>query len=281
MNYLESIKSYRKAAHSYLETRASNFTQQIDNDLDSALRVISNLPERPKQADTYNNILGIKPVLDQRILCLKLLFDRVNKACPNTLSNLDYLLDKVVRDLNKLSFLPKGGSPYKDLFLLDKEPSKKFNSPLVYKTNQEAIKLMHKYESCKLKAYKDPGSSTGLPITIGRGSTRINNKPIKLGTVITQAQADQYFLEDIKQFEEAVKKYITVPITENMFSATVAFTYNVGVANLIKSTFLKRINNKDFERAAESLLLWNKGSNGKILPGLIKRREQEAQLFLK
>lgn len=281
MTYIENIIRYRKAAFEYLKSRAAYFTPQIDNDLDASLRTISNLPNRPQESDTYNAVLGIKPVLDQRLLGLKLLEERLNKNTKNSVSSIDYLLDKNIRSLNKLPILPTGNNPYEALFILEKEPSKKFNLPLVYKTNEAGIKLMHKYEGCVLHAYKDPGSSTGVPITIGWGSTRINGKPIKLGTTITQAQADEYFLEDVKVFEDAVKKYVTVPITENAFSALVCITYNIGIAGLIGSTFLKRTNAKDFERAAEAFLFWNKGSSNNILPGLVKRRKEEAELFLK
>jgi lysozyme len=117
-------------------------------------------------------------------------------------------------------------------------------------------------------------------ITTLYGTTRINGKPIKLGTVITKEQADQYFLEDLKEFEQAVKKLVLVPITENMFSASVAWTFNCGIAALSNSTFLKRINVKDFERAAEAMQWFNKGANNNILQGLVKRRKEEAELFL-
>lgn len=65
-----------------------------------------------------------------------------------------------------------------------------------------------------------------------------------------------------------------------MFSAIVAWTYNVGVGALISSTFLKRLNEKDYIRACEALQWFNKGANGKILAGLVRRREAEAKLFL-
>lgn len=65
-----------------------------------------------------------------------------------------------------------------------------------------------------------------------------------------------------------------------MFSSIVCWTYNVGVGALSNSTFLKRINEKDFVRAAEAMTWFNKGGNGKILAGLVKRREAEAKLFL-
>lgn len=65
-----------------------------------------------------------------------------------------------------------------------------------------------------------------------------------------------------------------------MFSSIVCWTYNVGVGALSNSTFLKRINSKDFVGASESLQWFNKGGDGKILAGLVKRREAEAKLFL-
>jgi hypothetical protein len=163
---MTDLRSYRNAAFTYLKSRVSNLTQKIDDELDNSLRTISNLPIRPKGADTYNGIVGIKPVVEQRLLCLKLLEERLNKNYSNYACSLDYVIDSCVRQLNNLPNLFEE-YPYKNLFTLNEQPIKKFNSPLIYKTNKETIKLMHKYEGCVLKAYADPGSTDGLPVTIG------------------------------------------------------------------------------------------------------------------
>ena len=87
------IKKYREVAITYLKSRATYLNQEIDNKLDTALRNISNLPDRPETADTYNNIIGIKTVLEQRIICLNLLLQRLNKNNSDSISINDYLID--------------------------------------------------------------------------------------------------------------------------------------------------------------------------------------------
>lgn len=277
------IKKYREVAITYLKSRATYLNQEIDNKLDTALRNISNLPDRPETADTYNNIIGIKTVLEQRIICLDLLLQRLNKNNSDSISINDYLIDDSVRLLNSLPNRPFNNLPYIALFNLETAPKKiiqDYNPATFYKIDTKGINLMHEFEGLELKAYKDPGSANGLPISIGVGTTRIEGKPIKLGTVITKEQAFEYFKKDLEQFEEAVKQYVKVPITQNMFSAIVAWTYNVGVGALISSTFLKRLNKKDYVGASEALQWFNKGANGKVLAGLVRRREAEAKLFL-
>jgi lysozyme len=59
----------------------------------------------------------------------------------------------------------------------------------------------------------------------------------------------------------------------------VSFAYNVGTHNLRESTLLKLFNAGDIAGAAEQFPRWNK-ANGKILPGLVARRDAERRLFL-
>ncbi|MEP9374968.1 lysozyme [Mesorhizobium sp. KR1-2] len=76
-------------------------------------------------------------------------------------------------------------------------------------------------------------------------------------------------------------RLVKVKLTENQRGTLVSWTYNLGEANLAKSTLLKRINAKvpvaDIER---SWLQWNK-AGGKVLTGLVRRRAAEIQLFKK
>ena len=68
-------------------------------------------------------------------------------------------------------------------------------------------------------------------------------------------------------------------LTQNQFDALVSFCYNVGPANLKASTLLKKVNaNPNDETIREELKKWNKGG-GKVLKGLTRRREAEANLY--
>lgn len=57
------------------------------------------------------------------------------------------------------------------------------------------------------------------------------------------------------------------------------FAYNLGVARYRASTLKKRIDSKDWDGAAIELGKWVMGG-GKKLPGLVRRRQAEADILL-
>jgi lysozyme len=69
-----------------------------------------------------------------------------------------------------------------------------------------------------------------------------------------------------------------VPLEQNEFDALVAWTYNLGSTNLNNSTMLKVLNAGDKEDVPAQMKRWNK-AGGKVLEGLVRRREAEAALF--
>lgn len=148
----------------------------------------------------------------------------------------------------------------------------------------EAKKLIKFYEGCKLNAY-ECATSLSLPKakkfwTIGYGSTTYTDgSKIKPKDTITQKQADELFDLTLATFEKQVKKLIKSKLNDNQMGALVSFAYNVGTGNLKSSTLLKLVNAGDFRSAVGEFGKWNK-SNGKVLNGLVTRRNAEAKLFL-
>lgn len=138
--------------------------------------------------------------------------------------------------------------------------------------NQAGIDLVKEFEGCKLQAYHCPAGV----LTIGYGHT-YNVSPVD---AITQEQADKFLEEDLQKAINAVKGYVSVPLNENQFSALVSFVYNVGAGQFKYSTLLGHLNFKKYQAAADELLRWVH-SRGEVLPGLVRRREAERQLFLK
>ena len=144
---------------------------------------------------------------------------------------------------------------------------------------EEGISLIKKYEGCKLTAYKCPAGVW----TIGYGNTFYEDgSTVKPGDKITQERADQLFRNILeKKFVEPIRKLIVSNINDNMFSAIVSFTYNVGIGNLKSSTLLKKVNaNPNDQTIALEFKKWVK-SAGKVLPGLVRRRESESDLYFK
>lgn len=108
----------------------------------------------------------------------------------------------------------------------------------------------------------------------------MNGKKLELGKCYSKEVWDNAFKQDLVKFENAVKRHVKVPITQNQFDALVSWVYNCGEANLMTSTFLKRLNEKSYKGASVAMQWFNKGNNGKVLQGLVNRRKAEAELFL-
>lgn len=137
------------------------------------------------------------------------------------------------------------------------------------------MELLAEFEDLRLNAYLD---SAGIP-TIGFGTIQYpNGKKVKMGDKITKEQALEYKKYDLHRFEKAVNEYVKVPLTQNQHDALVLLSYNIGTNALKNSTLLKKLNNKDYNGAAEQFLVWNK-AGGKKVQGLVNRRQKEKQLF--
>ena len=142
--------------------------------------------------------------------------------------------------------------------------------------SDNGMRLLEQFEGLRLEAYLD---SAGIA-TIGWGSIKYpNGNKVKLGDKITKAQAKQYKLHDLKEFESTVNTSVKVPLTQNQYDALVSLSYNIGSGAFKNSTLLKKLNSGDYKGAAEQFLAWNK-SGGKKVQGLVNRREAEQKLFL-
>ena len=104
------------------------------------------------------------------------------------------------------------------------------------------------------------------------------------GIPLTAEQAGALLREDIADFEDAVNRAVSVPLTQSMFDALVCFAFNVGTGNSAMSTLLRLLNQRYYAAAANQFGRWNKSTNpatGKKEPlrGLTRRRGAEKSLF--
>jgi|TARA_R100000234_G_C4853486_1_gene116177 lysozyme len=136
--------------------------------------------------------------------------------------------------------------------------------------SNEGISLIKKFEGCELESYQD---AVGV-WTIGYGHT----KNIKEGMTISKEQADNMLLNELDEYCEYVEKAVDVTLKQCEFDALVAWTYNLGPTNLNESTMLKKLNNKEYQDVPHEIKRWNK-AGGKVLQGLVRRREAESLLF--
>ncbi|HHB1424444.1 TPA: lysozyme [Serratia odorifera] len=130
------------------------------------------------------------------------------------------------------------------------------------------------FESLELRAYPDPGTG-GKPWTIGWGHT----KGVNPGDQITQQEAEQFLDEDLAVFELTVNTAIKRAMTQNQFDAMVSLAFNIGGRNFAQSTLVKKFNAGDVQGAVDQFPRW-KFSAGEVMPGLVRRRAAERELFL-
>lgn len=163
---------------------------------------------------------------------------------------------------------------------------KKGNAESLFTMNtskaENLIKFYEESNIAKLKAYLDPVNI----YTIGWGNiyNYTKNRRVQKDDVITKAEADLFFNIHMQGIVNGLKKMLKVNINENQFNALISWVYNFNLQTLAKSTLFKLLNSgASKETVAKQFLVWNKGTiKGKkvVLPGLVKRRQAEYNLFL-
>ncbi len=155
----------------------------------------------------------------------------------------------------------------------------------------EDLKTLIKYwEGVRLTAYKAHSSEDYWTIGYGHYGPDVYE-----GMEITAEQADAYFEQDIATFEAAANRIIAnygLEASQNVFDAMLSLSYNFGpswvetyagswrLASYVKAGFKDSSGNRipDLEIADAFAVLCSAG--GEILPGLLKRRLNEAEIFL-
>lgn len=104
-----------------------------------------------------------------------------------------------------------------------------------------------------------------------------------LGLSISKDEADRIFRVDLEKFEEVIRRNVQVDISQGQFDALVSITYNIGEGNLRKSTFLSKINSRNFQDVPRNWRLWNKSRDASgalaVNQGLDTRRQEELEFF--
>ena len=127
------------------------------------------------------------------------------------------------------------------------------------------------HEGYRSEAYKD---TVGIP-TVGFGETA----GVKMGDKTTPERALVQLLESTEKHADAIRQCIHVPLYQHEFDAYISLAYNIGTGAFCRSTLVKKLNAKDYAGACEEIRRWNK-AGGKVLPGLVKRREAEYRMCM-
>jgi lysozyme len=96
--------------------------------------------------------------------------------------------------------------------------------------------------------------------------------------VFSKDEVDSILEKDLQRFIAGVLRYCPDNLNENRMGALVSFAFNVGLGTLQRSTLRQKHNRGDFDGVRQEFLKFTKGG-GKVLPGLVKRRNDEIALY--
>ena len=152
-----------------------------------------------------------------------------------------------------------------------------------------AIKTIKHHEGVKTRPYQCPALiwSVGVGHVIDPSHAAVKYEerkslPIPAGwdRRLTMDEVDAILAQDLARFERGVARLCPAALgNQGQFDALVSFAFNVGLGNLQRSSIRMRYNRGDIEGAADAFLMWTKAA-GKVLPGLVKRRNDERSMFL-
>lgn len=131
-------------------------------------------------------------------------------------------------------------------------------------------------EGCRREPYKCPADV----LTVGVGSTEYSGLPIEPKRIYTDLEIAERWKNDIQVAEKCVNQYGNGRnLPQPVFDAATSITFNVGCGAMRKSTMFKYLNTGKYVQACNEFPRWTR-AGGRVLPGLVSRREKEKQLCL-
>lgn len=152
--------------------------------------------------------------------------------------------------------------------------------------SSQAIDFIKQWEGFVNKMYNDPAGhcTIGYGTLLHRGNCdgRASEQPY--AGAVTETKATELLAQEAGQFQQIINDKVSVPLTQNQNDALVSFAYNVGNGAFRNSTLLRLLNQGKYDAVPGELKKWTKArQNGNLvdLPGLVRRRAAEADLFQK
>ncbi len=160
-------------------------------------------------------------------------------------------------------------------------------APAQPQTNQlspQGVEFIKRLEGFMPRLYNDPlGHCTiGYGTKLHEGPCDGRSAELPYASGIDESQAASLLLQRAAEFQKAVNSLVTVPLNQNQFDSLVSFVYNIGAARFARSTLLRLLNQGDYASVPGEMKRWTKAhQNGAVvdLPGLVRRRQAEADLF--
>jgi len=154
--------------------------------------------------------------------------------------------------------------------------------------SDKCLKMIKHHEGIRQKPYRCPAKlwtvGCGHVLYPRQGALKIEERdstPLeyKDDRTFSMEEVDDILRDDLNRFERGVERFCPVKLTQGQFDALVSFSFNVGLGTLQRSTLRQKVIRGEMEEAAEEFLKYTL-AGGKVLKGLVTRRNDERALFL-
>lgn len=156
------------------------------------------------------------------------------------------------------------------------------------RVSAEALQMIRHHEGVRLKPYLCPAGlwTVGVGHVLYPEQARLPFVDRKAYTLKPEddrvwSEVDDLLSADLVRFENGVTRYCPAAVNrQGHFDALVSFSFNLGLGTLQRSTLRMKYNRADYEGAAKEFSKFVKGG-GRVLPGLVKRRNDERAIFFR
>lgn len=156
------------------------------------------------------------------------------------------------------------------------------------KVSDKCISMIRHHEGVRFRAYRCPAKlwtiGVGHVLYPLQGALPLDKRQdFQLqesdNRTFSSEEVDGILKSDLARFERGVAIQCPVELTQGQFDALVSFSFNCGLGTLQRSTLRQKLLRGETEDAAQELLKYTIGG-GRVLPGLVKRRQDERAVFL-
>jgi lysozyme len=151
--------------------------------------------------------------------------------------------------------------------------------------SNEGIALIRRLEGVGFHAYLDSGGAWTIGVghllsksERSSGKIWIAGKPVKYSGGLADHDITLLLLSDLAKFEKDVNRLVHVPLKQHEYDALVSFVFNIGSGAFTASTLRRMLNAGHHASVPAQMRRWVR-DNGKVVPGLVNRREKEVQLW--